>query len=191
MPSPEEQEDWELSVETCQIELWRGYVTSSFVARLIEGAEPGAAVDTSTSFRWRSSQPPDTEEAKLAHYELVSRLKAAGWSPGNEGGEWYETELARPTLVPPRPPESGADDAEQPPEPTPAPTPATAAVTAVASPRVEADQELRPVPRPKGQRRESLTAARELPRGRDRWRAVAIAGLVVAIVFLVVLVLHG
>lgn len=155
-------DDWELNVETCRVELWRGYLTSSFVARL-EGDVAGTVVDSSSSFRWRSAKPPDTQEAKLAHYELVSRLKGAGWSPSGEVGEWYETELARPTLVPPK--------AEPEPEPEPA-APAPVAVVARADP---------PTPEP-------TPLAIAAPR--DRWRAVAAAGLLAAVAFLVVLALH-
>jgi hypothetical protein len=185
-----EQEDWELSVETCRIALWRGYVTSSFVARVTEGPETGAVIETSSSFRWRGSKPRDMEEARLAHYELVSLLKNEGWSPSGEGAEWYETELARPTLVPPREP----DVADSEPEPEPEPH-----VAVVLAPTVEqAALEREPVPAPVRQPPErsepppATPVADQLrPARRNRSRAVALVGLLVAIVFLVLVVTHS
>jgi hypothetical protein len=193
----EDQDDWELSVETCRIDLWRGYVTSSFVARLSEGPEAGAVIETSSSFRWRGSRPRDMEEAKLAHYELVSHLKADGWSPNGELGEWYETELARPTLVPPREPEAAVD------EPEPA---SDVAVVVVPPPRREPPEAAplerepaepafeRSVPEPPPAQPEpaAAPAADQLPPPRrDRWRGAAVVGLLVAIVFLVVVATHS
>src|SRR3954465_14298872 len=107
MAQTEDREDWELRVETCRIDVWRGYLTSSFIARIVDGRDAGSGAETSSSFRWRSGRPPDTEEARLAHYELLSRLKDAGWSPNGGGGEWFEAELGRPTLAPPPPPTGG------------------------------------------------------------------------------------
>jgi hypothetical protein len=179
----EEQEDWELHVETCRIALWRGYLTSSFVARVAEGPERGAVIETSSSFRWRGSKPRDLEEARLAHHELVSLLKNAGWSPNGEGAEWYETELARPTLVPPRAPDVDAGEpegepqaapvVEQEPEPEPEPVP-------------PAPERLEPPPAPA-----APVAHQVRPARRDRSRAVALVGLVVAIAFLVVVATHS
>ena len=190
MAQSEEQEDWELSVETCRIALWRGYVTSSFVARVTGGPESGAVIETSSSFRWRGSKPRDMEEARLAHYELVSLLKNEGWSPSSEGAEWYETELARPTLVPPRDP----DVADSEPEPAPP-------VGVVVAPPVEQeplDRERVPLAvRQPPERTEPAPAAAapvaDAPgrARRNRSRAVALVGLLVAIVFLVLVVTHS
>jgi hypothetical protein len=179
----EEQEDWELHVETCRIALWRGYLTSSFVARVTEGPERGAVIETSSSFRWRGSKPRDLEEARLAHHELVSLLKNAGWSPNGEGAEWYETELARPTLVPPLEP----DVAPSEPEPEPAPQAAVVVAPPVEQEPLEHEQE----PVPVREAPASPVADQLRPARRDRWRAVALVGLLVAIVFLVVVVTHS
>jgi hypothetical protein len=176
----EEQEDWELSVETCRIALWRGYSTASFIARVTEGAEKGAVVETSSSFRWRGSKPRDLEEARLAHYELVSLLKNAGWSPNGEGAEWYETELARPTLVPAREPEVARTEPPQ-------------RVAVVDAPSVEQEPlepEPEPEPLPVRQPPETSELA-AAPARHDRSRAVALVGLLVAIAFLVFVVTHS
>lgn len=190
MAQSEEQEDWELSVETCRIALWRGYMTSSFVARVTGGPESGAVIETSSSFRWRGSKPRDMEEARLAHYELVSILKNEGWSPSGEGAEWYETELARPTLVPPRDPDVAGS------EPEPAPQ-----VGVVVAPPVEQeplDRERVPLPVPQPPERSEPAPAPAAPvadtpepERRNRSRAVALVGLLVAIVFLVLVVTHS
>lgn len=176
----EEQEDWELNVETCRIGLWRGYATSRFVARITEGPESGTVIETSSSFRWRGSKPRDMEEARLAHYELVSLLKNAGWSPNGEGSEWYETELARPTLVPPREPAVVGS------EPKSEPPPQVAVILPPPVTPESLEHEPEPEPVPVRQPPEPSQPAR-----RDRSRAVALAGLLIAIVFLVVVVTHS
>jgi len=174
MAHAEEQQDWEIRVETCRVELWRGYVTSSFVARVVDGPELGAVLDTSSSFRWRGSRTPDTEEARLAHHELVSRLKAGGWSPSGDGTQWYETELARPTLVPPAEAEPEAAEDEPPP------------VAVTAAPPVEPEPEAPPPARPAPE-----PVAPQPPRAHnDRWRGVARIGLLIAIAFLVVVAIR-
>jgi hypothetical protein len=186
----EEQEDWELRVETCRIALWRGYLTSSFVARVTEGPERGAVIETSSSFRWRGSKARDLEEARLAHHELVSLLKNAGWSPNGEGAEWYETELARPTLVPPREPDVVGS------EPEPEPQAAAVAAPSVEQEPLEHEEEPLPV-RQAPERSEPPpspdppVADQPRPARRDRSRVVALVGLLVAIVFLVIVVTHS
>jgi hypothetical protein len=178
-----QREDWELQVETCSIELWRGYLTASFIARVAEGEEAGAVVESSSSFRWRSSHPPDTEEAKLAHYEILALLKASGWSPRGEGGQWYETELARPTLVPPRP--APAQVVPAPVEEREPPPPA-AIVRETPVPETlppPSPQPIRAAPPPVPVPAVAVSA--------DRWRIAAFAGLAAAIAFLVLVGLHG
>lgn len=118
------------------------------------------------------------EEARLAHYELVSLLKNGGWSPNGEGDEWYETELARPTLVPVREPD------DVPSEPAPQ-------VAVVVAPSVErAPLEHEPEPVPVRQPPEPSDVAAATAR-HDRSRAVALVGLLVAIAFLVFVVTHS
>jgi hypothetical protein len=188
----EEQEDWELSVETCRIDLWRGYVTSSFVARVTDGPEAGAVIETSSSFRWRGSKPRDMEEARLAHYELVSLLKNEGWSPSGDGAEWYATELARPTRVPPREPDVAGSE----PEPGPAPQVAVAVAPSVEQEPLDREPVSVPVRQPP-ERSEpapppaAFVADHPQPARRNRSRAVALVGLLIAIVFLILVVTHS
>lgn len=181
MAHAEHEGDWDVRVETCRVDLWRGYLTSSFVARRADGDDEGDVVDTSSSFRWRSSRPPTTEEARLSHYELLSRLKDAGWAPTGEGEEWYAAELARPTFVPRADGEEAELHREQVPEQVPAPSEEAAPVPAptliVALPAEPATVE-------------PEHAATRRPR-RDPWRIAAMVGLLLAIVFLVVLATHG
>jgi hypothetical protein len=167
--------EWQLRVETCRIELWRGYVTSSFVARSAEG--DGAAVaEASPAFRWRGKRAPDSEEAKLAHYELLKRLKDDGWSETDgRGEEWYELELARPTMVPRSEPEP-VDEEPEPREQTPEPV-------VVESPPL-------PPPRPAPVLAEVAPLPAAAPRQRDAWRLTAAIALVAALFFLLLLVLH-
>jgi hypothetical protein len=153
--------DVQVRVETCRIELWRGYVSASFIARSTEG-EGEAVSEPSKSFRWRSSGPPDTQHAKLAHYLLLMRLKDEGWTESGEGQEWYEIELARPSAEP-RPDEPEPTYIE--PDPLPLPLPAPVMRNVVPLPALE--------PRPP----------------RDTWRVTAAVGLAVALLFLLVLLL--
>ena len=174
-------DDWVLHVETARVELWRGYLTARFVAR---SSDDGAAVTAeSTAFRWRSSKAPDTEEARLAHYELVGRLKAEGWSPSGDGGEWYETELNRPTMVPRTVEEKPPEQAVVVPAPAPVlPPPLPVEVIADATPAPSRFEPPRLV--------EVHEDADTQVAPRDPWRVVASVGLVLALAFLVALLLH-
>lgn len=196
MAHAESDDEWEVRVQTCRVDLWRGYLTANFTARLLDGPDAGSAVDASSSFRWRSSAPPDTEEARLAHYELLSRLKAAGWAPSGEGEEWFATELARPTLVP------AQEDASAAAETGPPDVPAGEAVGVVTEPEPERAPRLQPAVAPEREPEPEPEpvpddapvvepAAASRPRSRDRWRVAAILGLAIAIVYLVVLATHG
>lgn len=184
MAHAESSQEWEVRVETCRISLWRGYVTSSFAARLVDGADGGALVDASSSFRWRRTGPPDTEEARLAHHELLSRLGSDGWAPSGEGAEWYAVELARPVLV--RPTDAA------PPEPEPAEVPAPEGGASQPSPvaRVEPPPPVAQEPAPSPPAEESVVEPRSHPHG-DRWRVAATVGLLVAVALLVLLAAHG
>jgi hypothetical protein len=179
----------------CRIELWRGYLSSSFVALPVDGPDGVAVIEPSTTFNWRSSRTPDSQEARLAHYELVSRLKGDGWTPTGQGDEWYQTELSRPTLVEPLDPEDddapfadGIDDrfddeldpwdlpVAAPAEPPPSPV--------IAEPLPEAVDEPDPRPEPEPELDEPE------PRTRDRWQLAALVGLVIAICLIVWVATH-
>jgi len=85
----------EPQVETCRVVLWHGYATSAFYARATDDPTETSIGEPSFSFRRQRRAAPDTPDARLAHRELVSRLKEDGWVETGQGGEWYETELAR------------------------------------------------------------------------------------------------
>ena len=155
---------WEPRVETCRIGLWRGYRESSFYARP-DGDTAGTSIGApSTSFRRRGSAAPDTPEARLALQELVSRLEANGWVQTGRGGDWYEAEFARTTLVPSRRADEIAEEtAEAAPEHEPEhhrPMPAARTIPPASSP-----------PTPPVPERRHL----------DRWRVAAATGLAAAI----------
>ena len=169
MRLPEDELEWRLHVETCRIDLWRGYLSSSFVAVPVDGPTDVAVIEPSTSFSWRSKKPPDSQEARLAHYELVARLKADGWTPTGRRGEWYETELSRPTLI-----EPVEDDLDEPPvavllEPEPAPP---------------------PEPEPVAERPRLAAVAVVPPAARDRWQLAAMIGLLIALALIVWVATH-
>ncbi|HEY3541701.1 MAG TPA: hypothetical protein VGK79_04085 [Gaiellaceae bacterium] len=180
MQLPEDELEWRLHVETCRIDLWRGYLSSSFVAVPVDGPTDVAVIEPSTSFSWRSKKPPDSQEARLAHYELVARLKADGWTPTGQRGEWYETELSRPTLI-----EPGEDDLDEPPfallpEPTPEPEPAPEPPAPPPPPEPE------PVAEPP-----RLAAVAAAPSAaRDRWQVAAMIGLLIALALIVWVATH-
>lgn len=88
-----------LTVDRCRIGFWRGYLVSTFYARPTGGAEGTSVGGPSAPFRWRRGSTPTTEEARLAHRELVARLEADGWTVTGRGDQWYETELSRPRLA--------------------------------------------------------------------------------------------
>ena len=159
-------QDWALRMETCRIELSRGDVTSLFFATSDGTGTLAAICEPSSGFRWRGRRAPDTPEARLAHYELVARLKANGWAKTSEGEEWYAFEFTRSTLVP----HAGSRTIESPAEPTvpaaPAPPPV---VVEQSKPHV------RVTPRP----------------SQDWWRYAAGSGLVVAVVLLIWALAHA
>ena len=156
-------EDWALQLETCRIELSRGDVASLFFARGDDHGKLAAVCEPSTSFRWRGRTAPDSPEARLAHYELVARLKADGWAKTGDGDEWYAVEFTRPTLV------SRRADVEALPPP------------ALDPPAPVADSVERLPPRPK-------PAPKAQP---DRWRHAAAVGVAIAVALLVWILVHG
>ena len=168
----EPRQDWALRIETCRIGLWRGYVTASFCARSLDRAPGLAVAEPSSAFRWRKGSGTETEEARLAHYELLARLKSEGWTPTGQGDTWYATELTLPQLVPSAEPSVDVRHAVPEPEPEPVSLPILAAQPAPAP----AASETRPPPH--------LVVVAP-PRNRlDRWRLASATGLVAALVLL-------
>jgi hypothetical protein len=175
----EPPQGWALRIETCRIELWRGYMTASFYARSIDRAPGLAVAEPSTAFRWRKGSGIETEEARLAHYELLARLKSEGWTLTGEGDTWYATELALPVLVPAD--EPGADELDAVPEPEPVSLPVLVALH-------EPEPEREPEPAaPETRPPPHLVVAAVVPPPRsrlDRWRLASATGLVAALVLL-------
>jgi hypothetical protein len=87
----------EVTVETCRIRRWRGYVSSTFYAV----TDTGEVLAESSSFRWRkAAPPPDRPAARRAHDEVVAALTGDGWTIATRGaGNWFETRLIRPQTV--------------------------------------------------------------------------------------------
>jgi hypothetical protein len=158
---PADERPWDVRLETCRIELWRGYVSAGFVAKNADGV-----VAESSTFKWRTARPPDSEEARLAFYELVGLLKSAGWTASGDGAEWYDATFARPVMVVEEPEPVEAPEPE--PEPTPSPPPRVPAA---------------PVP--------AATAVRAPRSHLDAWRLTAFVALPVAVALLAWAALHG
>ncbi|MGH2995899.1 MAG: hypothetical protein ACRDM9_06255 [Gaiellaceae bacterium] len=88
--------------ERCQVEWWRGYVTSDFYALAVgPDGEPYVA-GRSERFRWWGSEPPPQRGgAAEAHARLLEQLAEEGWEATQTRGAWYGTRLRRrskPTL---------------------------------------------------------------------------------------------
>ena len=79
--------------DSCTIDYWRGYVSSSFFA----ARGDRTPVLASRPFRWRhSGPPPDDGDARWAHEDLVAALEDLGWEhEGKRGNAWYATHLVR------------------------------------------------------------------------------------------------
>jgi hypothetical protein len=166
-PSP--REDLELRVETCRIRLWKGYVTGMFYAAILDDApdEGESVCEPSPSFKWRGRN--DSEEARAAHRDVVSRLAAAGWTlAGAAGDPWYATSFTRTVFAPREQPAAAefCDDDETPvPEP-PAPEPPTSPPPAL----------------PPAAARKGIRV--------DVWRVTAVTGLAAATLAAVWLAVH-
>jgi hypothetical protein len=79
-----------------EIELWRGYVKSSFYAKL-RTADGDESVIRSPPFRWGKPEPPPktVRQVARAHAALVAQLEDEGWFPTGRGDYWYSLELQR------------------------------------------------------------------------------------------------
>jgi hypothetical protein len=75
-------------LETCTIERWRGYRSSTFFAYL----EDGTPLLESDSFRTRGAEGPE----RGAYDQIVAALEELGWERDpNSFGAWYETRFVR------------------------------------------------------------------------------------------------
>lgn len=78
--------------ESCEIDWWRGYVKSQFVARRLDGSP----IAVSPFFAWRRSEPPpSTGEAERAFEVLLEELHEHGWRLDSTGAEWFDRRLRR------------------------------------------------------------------------------------------------
>jgi hypothetical protein len=81
----------------CRIDWWRGYVKSTFDAKVRNPDGSETVLLSSPPFRWSKPAPPpkDLPHVVRAHAALVDELKAAGWVARGRGNQWYALELQR------------------------------------------------------------------------------------------------
>lgn len=83
-----------VTAESCQIELWRGYVKCQLYAASLDGPRAAAAFAFSPFFRLRDEDTA-TEKAAAALKTLVDRLERDGWTVVSAGARWYQLRLSR------------------------------------------------------------------------------------------------
>jgi hypothetical protein len=84
--------------EECQIEWFRGYVKSQFVA--VADWPSVALVRESPWFSWRGTTPPPQDEPiEAARDHLRQALLRDGWELSGAGGQWYSDRLQRTVYV--------------------------------------------------------------------------------------------
>lgn len=83
--------------EYCEIDWWRGYVKSNFVARATTPGDADYVVRESPMFRWRGNGIPDaTPESTAAHERLIEKLLAEGWEEdGATSPAWFARSFRR------------------------------------------------------------------------------------------------
>jgi hypothetical protein len=84
--------------EECEIEWFRGYVKSQFLAVADRTSE--ALVRESPWFAWRGTTPPPQEERiAAARDQLLQALLRDGWEWSGVGAQWYSDRLERTVHV--------------------------------------------------------------------------------------------
>jgi hypothetical protein len=84
--------------EECEIEWFRGYVKSQFLA--VAGRPGEALVRESPWFGWRGTTPPPQEERiAAARDQLLQALLRDGWERSGVGAQWYSDRLERTVHV--------------------------------------------------------------------------------------------
>jgi hypothetical protein len=83
-----------VTAESCQIELWRGYLKCQLYATSLDRPRAAAAFAFSPFFRLRDEDTP-TEKAAEALKTLVDRLERDGWTVVSAGARWYQLRLNR------------------------------------------------------------------------------------------------
>jgi hypothetical protein len=80
--------------EECEIEWFRGYVKSQFLAVADPPSE--AFVRGSPWFSWRgTTPPPQQDQIAAARDHLLQALLRDGWEPSGVGEQWYSDRLQR------------------------------------------------------------------------------------------------
>jgi hypothetical protein len=88
-----DESEWEY----CEIDWWRGYVKSQFIAKATTPGDADYIVRESRMFRWRGNGIPEATPASIAaHEQLVEQLRAEGWEgePGTSTN-WYAQTFRR------------------------------------------------------------------------------------------------
>jgi len=83
-----------VTAESCEIELWRGYVKCQLYAASLDRPRAAVAFAFSPFFRLREEDTP-TEKAAEALRTLVDRLERDGWTVVSAGARWYQLRLHR------------------------------------------------------------------------------------------------
>ena len=83
-----------VTAESCEIELWRGYVKCQLYAASLDRPPAAAAFAFSPFFRLRDEDTP-TQNAAEALKTLVDRLERDGWTVVSAGARWYQLRLNR------------------------------------------------------------------------------------------------
>jgi hypothetical protein len=83
-----------VTAESCEIQLWRGYVKCQLYAASLDRPRAAAAFAFSPFFRLRDEDTP-TENAAEALKTLVDRLERDGWTVVSAGARWYQLRLNR------------------------------------------------------------------------------------------------
>jgi hypothetical protein len=88
-----ERSEWEY----CEIDWWRGYVKSNFIAKATTPGDAEYVVRESPMFRWRGNGIPEATPASIAaHEQLLEKLRAEGWEADQgTSSTWYTQTLRR------------------------------------------------------------------------------------------------
>jgi hypothetical protein len=93
-PEAADERPQTVTAESCEIELWRGYVKCQLYAASLDRPRAAAAFAFSPFFRLREEDTP-TEKAAEALNTLVDRLERDGWTVVSAGARWYQLRLNR------------------------------------------------------------------------------------------------
>ena len=84
------------NLQECEIQWWRGYVRSMFLAIATRADGTDVGVASSRPFSWRKGEPPlATSTTAEALRMLVESLEHKGWKVVGRGSDWFAVKLAR------------------------------------------------------------------------------------------------